>query len=90
MDASKALLDTVVGVVDGYLTTGLEDSAFFESAFRNTFNNDLNGFLKWEKLGKSESDTPCRRRLLEITKNAMGIGKSLPREMIAKVVAKPD
>jgi hypothetical protein len=76
-------------VVDSYLTSGTDDSVFDEPAFRNTFNNDLNGFLKWEKLGKSEQDSPRLRQLLAVNKLVMGRkvgGQPSPRDMIRAVV----
>jgi hypothetical protein len=44
----KLLTDQAVEVIDTYLTQGTDDSIFQEPAFLNTFNLDLNGFLKWE------------------------------------------
>ncbi|WYX59332.1 hypothetical protein WJ967_18695 [Achromobacter xylosoxidans] len=60
-DARNALLETAAEVIDGYLTQGSDDSVFTEPAYLNSFNTDLNAFLKWEKLGKSDSDTPASR-----------------------------
>ncbi len=85
-EAAKALLDTAVGTVDDYLTPGLEDTVFAETAYQNAFNNDLNAFLKWEKLGKSEDDTPRFKMLLAITKNAMRRGNPAPRDLIAGTI----
>lgn len=70
--AAYALLDAAVNVIDTYLTQGEENSAFEEPALRNTFNGDLNGFLKWEQLGKSTDATPRLRQLLEVAKMSMG------------------
>jgi hypothetical protein len=42
------------------------------SSFKNIFDHDLNAFLKWEKLGKSEEDCPRFRNLLAVNKVAMG------------------
>lgn len=86
-ESARALLDTAVGTVDDYLTPGLEDTVFTEPAYQNAFNNDLNAFLKWEKLGKSEDDTPHLKMLLAITKNAMRRGKPAPRDVIAKAIS---
>jgi hypothetical protein len=68
-----ALLDAGVEVIDAYLTHGTDNSIYDEPAFRNTFNQDLNGFLKWEKLGKSEQDCPRLRNLLAVNKTALGM-----------------
>ncbi len=70
--ASGALLDSAVEVIDTYLTQGQDDSVFEEPAYKNVFNLDLNGFLKWEKLGKGEQHCPRLRSLLAINKAAMG------------------
>ena len=56
----------------GYLTQGAENCVFDEPAFKSIHNFDLNGFLKWERLGKSEADTPRLRNLLAVTKMVMG------------------
>ncbi len=56
--ARAALLDRAAEVIDGYFTQGSDDNVFTEPAFLNSFNADLNAFLKWEKLGKSDVDTP--------------------------------
>ncbi len=84
--ASDALLHTAIEVVDEYLTQGTEDSIFAEPAFQNTFNNDLNGFLKWEKLGKGEETTPFLMSLLSITKRTMSRGSPAPRDLITSVI----
>ena len=70
--AAQALLNTATEVVDGYLTEGTDNCVFDEPAYKNTFNNDLNAFLKWEKLGKTEEDSPRLRNLLALSKFAMG------------------
>jgi hypothetical protein len=69
--AADALLDAAVGVVDEYLTSGSDNSVFTEPAFQNSFNNDLNAFLKSEQLGKSEQATPRLRALLAMHKSIM-------------------
>jgi len=70
--AAQALLNTAIEVVDGYLTEGTDACVFDEPAYKNTFNYDLNAFLKWEKLGKGEEDCPRFRNLLAVSKFAMG------------------
>jgi hypothetical protein len=61
-----------IDAIDSYMTRDTDNSIFDEPSFINTFNNDLNGFLKWEQLGKSEASTPRLRQLLSITKAVMG------------------
>jgi hypothetical protein len=86
-DTARELLDAAVGVVDEYLTQGEEDSVFTEPAFKdnNRFNQDLNGFLKWEKLGKGE-DTPSFSNLMAINKRTMGRGQPSPRQLIEDAI----
>jgi len=70
--AAEALLNTATDVIDSYFTEGTDASVFDEPAYKNTFNYDLNAFLKWEKLGKSENDCPRLRSLLGVSKLSMG------------------
>ena len=67
-----ALLSSAADAVDAYLTPNAEDSVFDEPAFRNNFNNNLNGYLKWEQLGKSEVSSPRLRSLLGGYKRTLG------------------
>jgi hypothetical protein len=71
-DAKAALLDPAIEVIDSYFTQGTEDTVFDEPMYVNTFNTDLNAFLKSEKLGKAEDATPRLRSALAITKQVMG------------------
>lgn len=84
-DAGPALLDAAVEVVDTYMTHASDDSIFKEPAYLGSFNSDLNAFLKWEKLGKSETDTPRLRGALAMAKQLMGrstAGSPSPRQLI--------
>ena len=59
-----------VTLIDQYLTSGASDnSAFNETSFIETYNGDLNAFLKAEHLGK-ESHSPKLAQLLAITNQA--------------------
>jgi len=83
--ARDALLDVAVEVIDTYLTQGSENSLFDEPAYKNTFYFDLNAYLKWEKLGKTEADSPRLRAQLAVTKMFMGQkmgGQPSRRELI--------
>lgn len=71
-NALKALLDSAIEVVDEYLTQGTEDSLFDEPSFRTQFNGNLNGFLKWEHLGRSEEHCSKFRSLIAATKRLTG------------------
>ncbi len=68
----QELLDRAIDAIDSYMTKDTDNSVFDEPAFTNTFNNDLNGFLKWEQIGKSEASTPRFRQLLSVAKGVMG------------------
>lgn len=87
--AAEALLDTAVNAIDEYMTQDMDDCVYKEPAFVNEFANDLNGFLKWEQLGKSAEGSPRFRSLLAVTKNAMGRktgGLPSDRERIAAAI----
>ena len=51
------ILEDAVNLVDEYLTVGADLCAHKEPAFSADFNQDMNGFLKWERLGEG-GDTP--------------------------------
>jgi hypothetical protein len=63
-EARKALLDMAIALIDEYMLDSSENSVFKEPLLRNTFNNDLNGFLKAEQLGKSHEVTPNLKTLI--------------------------
>jgi len=52
----KEITDSAISVIDDYLTQGNEDSLFTEPIYSKT--NDLNAFLKWDKLAKGDQFTP--------------------------------
>ncbi|HVC93012.1 MAG TPA: AIPR family protein, partial [Pirellulales bacterium] len=88
-EARGALLDHAVEVIDEYLSKGTEDSVFDEPSFAANFNNDLNGLLKSEGLGRDEKQFPHFRKLVASTKHFMGMrhgGQPPAREVIAKAV----
>lgn len=70
-EASRALFDQALELIDSYMTQNSDNSVFKEKAFTSVFNYDLNAFLKWPQLGKSDS-TPLLRDELGIQKAAMG------------------
>jgi hypothetical protein len=83
--ARDRLLDVAIEVVDSYLTQNTENSLFDEPAYKNTFYFDLNAYLKWERFGKTDADSPRLRAQLAVTKMYMGQklgGQPSPREMI--------
>lgn len=86
--ALNALLDYAISVTDDYLTYGNEYSVFKEPTFSEK-GNDLNSFLKWDQLGKSNQATPLLLNLLAQYKINMrgGIGgQPKYRDMIKDVV----
>lgn len=88
--ARDALLEQAVEVIDGYLTQSSDDSVFKEPAYTGSFNADLNAFLKWERLGRSETDTPRLRGALAMSKALMGRGPAgtpTPRALIQQAAA---
>lgn len=83
--ARPCLLDPAIEAIDSYLTQGTDNSLFDEPSYRDGFNSDLNAFLKWERLGRSEDATPRLRGTLAITKQVMGrafAGQPSPRTTI--------
>lgn len=86
------LCNSAVGMIDQYLTSGNNNSAYKEKSFTEIHNGDLNGFLKSEYLGK-KSHSPLLVQLLEIHKVSFGSipmpmyeGNPTPREFIAQVL----
>jgi hypothetical protein len=87
--AKNALMGAAIEAIDSYLTNGTDNSLFDEPVFVSKMNNDLNAFMKWEKLGKSEADSPRFRQLLAVTKQAMAQhigGQPSAREQIANAI----
>lgn len=90
--ALNALLDFAVAIVDDYLTHGNEYSAFKEPKFLEK-GSDINSFLKWEQLGKSNDATPLLNNLIAQYKIAMkmqGNGQHKFRDMIRDVILSSD
>jgi hypothetical protein len=88
--ANEALLDQAAEIIDSYFTQGSDDSVFEEASFKNTFNLDLNAFLKSEQLGKSEQATPRLRGALAVGKQVLGrtiAGQPSPRQIITQAVS---
>ncbi len=82
---SPALLEPAIEAIDSYFTQGTDNTVFDEPSYKEAFNSDMNAFLKWEKLGKSEEVTPRLRDMLAITKQVMGRatgGHPSPRSVI--------
>jgi hypothetical protein len=77
-DAGKLLEEMAAALIDNYLTESNENSVFHENKFRdpNAFNFDLNGFLKWEQLGRSLDQTGSLQAQLHFQKQFMGMSQS--------------
>jgi hypothetical protein len=86
--ALSALLEFAVSIADDYLTHGHEYGVFKEPTFREK-GGDLNSFLKWEQLGKSNQATPNLINLTSQYKIAMkgGIGGQAKYREIIKNIA---
>lgn len=81
------LLESAAEAIDTYLTRDSDHSMFSEPAFINVYNNDLNGFLKWEQFGKTEQATPMLRQLLSMQKMVMGKRMSGQESLRERAVA---
>ena len=87
--AAKILLQNGIELIDDYLTQGTDDSVHNEPRFVNDFNADLNGFMKWEGLGKNEDNTPHYRSLIADYRKLMGRakpGEHADRDLITAAV----
>lgn len=87
--ARDDLFTAAIDALDEYMTDGTEDSVHLEPTYKNEFNSDMNAFLKWEQLGKSDQSTPRLRSLLAATKKTLGRagrGEPSPRERITAAV----
>ena len=85
-EAAKQLSEAALNVIDDYLTRGNEDSVFTEPKF----NEDLNNFLKWEKLGKGTENTPKLSNLIAFTKRDMRRsigGQQAARDIVCEAIA---
>jgi hypothetical protein len=76
--------DAAVVLVDDYLTMGNDDSLFTEPEFAKT--QDLNAFLKAEKLGKGDEFSPNLRMQMMMTKKVLK--KSPQMQQIRNAVKK--
>jgi hypothetical protein len=65
--------DAAVQVIDDYITNGAEDSIYLEPEYKKA--NDLNAFLKSEKLGKSDDFSPNLRTQLSMAKRIFRRGE---------------
>jgi len=66
--AASSLTEVALNLIDNYMTMG-DDSVFSEPEYKK--NNDLNAFLKFEKLGKGREFTPMLEQQLYSSKFLM-------------------
>jgi hypothetical protein len=78
----KQFGDAGVQLIDDYLTNGNEDCLFLEPEFQKM--QDLNAFLKSERLGKGDEFSPRLRTQIAMTKKIFR--KSAPLEAMKAVV----
>lgn len=84
---AKPLIDGALNVIDDYLTMGNEDAIFTEPKYKET--NDLNSFLKWDKLGKGSEHNPKLSNLIAVNKLMMRksiSGQPAARDIICKAI----
>lgn len=87
--AAEALLGAGIEVVDTYLTQGMDNCVFEEPAYKNVFNYDLNGFLKWEKLGKGDQSSPRLWSGIAVLESGMSKGwggQASARELVTRAI----
>ena len=88
-EALNELLDPAIAAIDKYLNQGMEDSAFNEPSYQNTFNGNLNGYIKWEQLGKTQEASPRFHSLVIGYCKTLGKrtgGKASPRDLITAAI----
>ena len=84
------MLEAAAGTIDDYMSPTSDDSVFKEPAYQ-TFGGDMNRFLKWDKLGKSDAETPRLRGALAVVKHVMGRGAGglpSPRQVIQRATVR--
>ena len=69
-DVAEQLEQLAAGMIDSYFDEGDDNGVQAEEAYTR-LNADLNAFLKWNKLGRSLSDTPKLQTQIEIRKHMM-------------------
>jgi hypothetical protein len=82
-DVLKHFGDAAVQLIDDYLTSGNEDCLFAEPEFQKM--QDLNAFLKSEKLGKGDEFSPRLRTQIAMTKKIFR--RSAPVELMKAAIA---
>lgn len=85
-NAMDILIESSLYVIDDYLTLENEDSIFKESNF--PASQDLNAFLKWEKLGEA-GETPNLTKLINFAEKDMRRnvkGQTSSRDIIAEAL----
>ena len=85
----STLLNESVEAVDEYMNPGTEDSVIKEPAYQDRFGHDLNAYLKWDLIGKTEEASPRFRDLLSMHRRLLGRpagSQPSPRSIIAEAL----
>ena len=84
--AAEDLTESALNVIDDYLLREKEDSLFTEPIF----NDDLNAFLKSEKIGKGKEYTPKLENLISMNillmRKSLRTGLTSPRDNVISVI----
>lgn len=83
----SSLMNVAIETIDEYLNPGSEESVFKEPAFQEIHNNNLNNYIKWDRLGKDDDASPNLRKLLAITKRTLSRGNPSPKELVLSAIS---
>lgn len=72
-DGGSALIDAAAGLIDSYMTEADDNCILQEPALRGQFNFDMNGFLKWDKIGNSLDATPILNVAISVQHQFIGM-----------------
>jgi hypothetical protein len=88
-EAGDQLEQLAAVMIDSYFNESDDNGVQAEEAY-GRLNADLNAFLKWNKLGRSLSDTPKLQMQIELRKQMMAMptpGGTTLRKSIASVAS---
>jgi hypothetical protein len=74
-EAGIELENMAAELIDSYYTESDENSVFHDPRYRGAFGQDMNAFLKWEKLGRNIDQTEGLQAQLVFHKKFMGQAK---------------
>lgn len=87
-EALDHLVSVSLEVIDGYMTEEEDNNVFQEESYAS-FNHDLNRYMKWERLGKSQVHSPRLFNFLNIMEAVLGRpanNSPAPRSIIAEAI----